>query len=288
MDYATGLQRALEYIEQHLQDETDISQIAKQAACSPFYFQRIFGLLCGMTLGEYIRNRRLAIAGSELQNKDQKVIDIAFKYGYDSPESFTRAFTKFHGVTPSQVKKGNCKLRSFSPLSVNLILKGGFIMNYKIVKKEAFCVLEKVSRHSVSDEKNKTSIPSFWSACHEDGTVRSLLQYTSDKTFVFGICYGQKGDQGTFEYSVAALCDVNIPAPAGFRKNLIPARTWAVFDCVGAMPNAIQELWHAIVSEFFPTAGYRPTFELDIEAYPSGDMNTADYHSEIWVPIEKN
>ena len=155
MDYATGLQRALEYIEQHLQDETDISQIAKQAACSPFYFQRIFGLLCGMTLGEYIRNRRLAIAGSELQNKDQKVIDIAFKYGYDSPESFTRAFTKFHGVTPSQVKKGNCKLRSFSPLSVNLILKGGFIMNYKIVEKEAFCVLEKVSRHSVSDEKKQ-------------------------------------------------------------------------------------------------------------------------------------
>lgn len=188
MDYATGLQRALEYIERHLEDELELSKIAENAACSPFYFQRIFGLLCGMTLGEYIRNRRLAIAGSELSKTDSKVIDVAFKYGYDSPESFTRAFTKFHGVTPSQVKKGGCVLRSFSPLSVNLILKGGISMNYKIVKKEAFYVLEKVSRHSVNDEENRKSIPAFWTQCHRDGTVCSLARETKED-YVLGICY---------------------------------------------------------------------------------------------------
>lgn len=287
MDYATGLQRALEYIERHLEDELELSKIAENAACSPFYFQRIFGLLCGMTLGEYIRNRRLAIAGSELSKTDSKVIDVAFKYGYDSPESFTRAFTKFHGVTPSQVKKGGCVLRSFSPLSVNLILKGGISMNYKIVKKEAFYVLEKVSRHSVNDEENRKSIPAFWTQCHRDGTVCSLAREAKED-YVLGICYSQKENGDTFEYSVAAVCDRDMPVPAGYRKNLIPARTWAIFECVGAMPDAIQTMWHMIVSEFFLTSGYHSTEEMDIEAYPDGDTASADYRSEIWIAVEKD
>lgn len=286
MDYATGMQRALEYIERHLEDKIDRSEIAKQAACSPFYFQRIFGLLCNMTLGEYIRNRRLTLAGSELQQTDCKVIDVALKYGYDSPESFTRSFTKFHGVTPSQAKKGGVTLRSFSPLAVHFILKGGTVMNYRIEKKEAFSVLEKVSRHSVNDEESRASIPAFWTECHKNGTVRSLIRAAGENAFLFGICYGPSEGEDAFEYSVAAACGENEPIPTGFRKNLIPARTWAVFECVGAMPNAIQEMWRAIVSEFFPTSGYVPTYEMDVEAYTDGDMNAADYRSEIWVPVE--
>lgn len=288
MEFAAAIQKALDYIEQHLEDETDVSEIARRAACSPFYFQRIFGLLCGITLGEYIRNRRLALAGSELMNSDNKVIDVALKYGYDSPESFTRAFTRFHGVTPSEAKKGGCILRSFSPLSVNLTLKGGIVMNYKIIDKKEFYVLEKVSVHSLNGGKNKKSVPAFWTQCHNDGTVNSLLSVTADKTFIFGICYGQKEQADTFEYSVAALCGENTPVPVGFRKNTIPARSWAVFECVGAMPDAIQETWRAIVSEFFPTSKYRPTYEMDLEAYTDGDMNAEDYRCEIWVPIEKD
>lgn len=288
MNYAAGLQKALEYIERHLADEIDVSEIARQAACSPFYFQRIFGLLCGMTLGEYIRNRRLAIAGSELRNADCKVIEVALKYGYDSPESFTRAFTKFHGITPSAAKKGSCALRSFSPLSVNLTLKGGIVMNYKIIEKKAFYVLEKVSRHSLADSKNKVTIPAFWTECRNDGTLNTLINVTSDKKFILGICYAQKDGEDSFEYSVAAVCSEDTPVPAGFRKNLIPARTWAVFDCVGAMPDAIQKTWQAVVSEFFPASRYRPTYEMDVEAYADGDMDAEDYRSELWVPIEKD
>lgn len=288
MEFAAGIQKALEYIERHLEDETDVSEIARQAACSPFYFQRIFGLLCGITLGEYIRNRRLALAGSELMNSDSRVIDVALRYGYESPESFTRAFTKFHGITPSEAKKGGCILRSFSPLSVNLILKGGIVMNYKIIDKEEFYVLEKVSEHSLKGDKNKETVPAFWTQCHNDGTVNSLIGATTDKTFIFGICYGQKEPVDAFEYSVAAVCNENTPVPKGFRKNLIPARSWAVFECVGAMPDAIQETWRAIVSEFFPTSKLRPTYEMDIEAYPDGDMNAENYRSEIWIPVEKD
>lgn len=114
MDWLSGIQNALNYIEEHLIEEIDYDKVAKEAACSSFYFQRIFSILCGMTLGDYIRKRRLTLAGNELKLANSKIIDIALKYGYESPESFTRAFSRFHGITPSEAKKEGSKLRSFS------------------------------------------------------------------------------------------------------------------------------------------------------------------------------
>ena len=144
MDWITGIQNAINYIEEHLTEEINYDKVAEEAACSSFYFQRIFGVLCDISLGEYIRNRRLTLAGNELNVSDIKVIDIALKYGYESPESFTRAFSKFHGITPSEAKKNGSKLKSFSRLSVKITLSGGSMMDYKIVEKEAFEIIEKV------------------------------------------------------------------------------------------------------------------------------------------------
>lgn len=288
MDWLTGIQNAINYIENHLTEEIDYDKVAEKAACSFFYFQRIFSILCGLTLGDYIRNRRLTLAGSELSVSNAKIIDIALKYGYESPESFTRAFSKFHGITPSNARKNGSKLKSFSPLSVKITLNGGSIMNYKIVEKPAFAIIEKVESHSVENSANKKSIPDFWTRSHNDGTVKQLIDLTSDKTYIFGVCYGNMPeDTKTFDYSIAALCAPNTDIPTGFRKNTIPARTWAVFECIGAMPDAIQNMWHKIVSEFFPTSGYQPTYEMDIEAYAEGDMSSPDYRSEIWIPIVK-
>lgn len=287
MDWITGIQNAVDYIEDHITDELDFTEIAKRSACSPFYFQRIFGILCGIPLGEYIRNRRLTLAGSELSVTDAKVIDMALKYGYDSPESFARAFVKFHGITPSAAKKNGSALKSFSRVSVQIILKGGHIMDYKIVKKEAFQVLEKVERQSIDDAQNQNTIPDFWTRSRADGTVETLLAQTPDRHFLYGICCdNQPTDSKTFAYSIAALYGGGA-IPDGYRVTQIPERTWAVFRVTGAMPNAIQETWHTICAEFFPTCGYRPTYELNIEAYTDGDMTAPDYKSEIWVPVEK-
>lgn len=198
MDWVTGIQRAVDYVEAHITEKTDYRKIAREAACPDYYFQRIFGILCGISLGEYIRNRRLSLAGSELSGTESTVIDVALKYGYESPESFARAFVRFHGITPSEAKKDGSCLKSFSPFSVQIIMKGGHEMNYRIVEKEAFTVIEKRELHSIDDEQNKNTIP-----------------------------------------------------------------------------------------EFFPTAAWEPTYEMDIEAYPAGDMSAADYHSEIWVPVVK-
>ena len=288
MDWITGIQNAINYIENHLTDEIDMALVAKEAACSEFYFQRIFSILCGITLGDYIRNRRLTLAGNELCAFETKVIDIALKYGYESPESFSRAFTRFHGITPSEAKKDGSKLKSFSRLTVKITLSGGNIMDYKIAEKEAFDIIEKVEEHTVENSENAKSIPDFWTRSHNDGTVKKLTELTTDKTFIFGVCYGNLPENAkTFDYSIAAKCDKNTDIPEGFRRNTIPARTWAVFECKGAMPKAMQNMWHKIVSEFFPTSGYEPTYEMDIEAYTEGNMSSPDYRSEIWVPVVK-
>lgn len=287
MDWITGIQKAINYIEAHLTEELDYDKIAAESFYSSYHFQRVFSILCGYTLGEYIRLRRLSAAGKELANGKEKVIDVALKYGYDSPDSFAKAFQKFHGVTPSKAREKGNTLKSFSPLSIKISLEGGNTMHYKIEETEAFYVLEKVETHSLDNGQNQTSIPDFWSRADADGTIDKLLQ-SSVGGYLLGICYGNPDKSSSkFDYSIAVKCDQTTLAPSGFRVNQITAKTWLVFECIGAMPNAIQETWRRIVSEFFPTSEYKPTYEMDIEAYTQGDMDSPDYRSEIWVPIER-
>ena len=161
-------------------------------------------------------------------------------------------------------------------------------MDYKIVEKEAFDIIEKVETHTVDNSENAKSIPDFWTRSHNNSTIKTLSELTTDRTYIFGVCYGNLHENAkTFDYSIAAKCNENTDIPEGFRKSTIPARTWAVFECKGAMPNAMQDMWHKIVSEFFPTSGYQPTYEMDIEVYTEGNMGSSDYRSEIWVPVIK-
>ncbi|MDE6426306.1 MAG: AraC family transcriptional regulator [Ruminococcus sp.] len=288
MNWINGIQNALNYIENHITDKLDYEEISEQAYCSVFYFQRIFNALCGMTIGEYIRKRRLTLAGSELYSEKSKVIDVALKYGYESPESFTRAFVKFHGITPSEARRNGSSLKSFSRLSVKIILKGGNTMNYSIVEKKSFKVLSKTETHSVIGEQNINTIPDFWDKAHKTGIIETLLKNASDKTYIFGICYGNTHtNQMTFDYSIAVECGENVIIPEGYTVSEIPSRTWIVAECIGAMPEAIQKLWHELCAEFFPTSEYKPTYEMDIEAYPAGNMISPDYKCQIWIPIEK-
>ncbi len=146
MDWITGIQKAIDYVEAHITEPIDYEEAAKRAYSSSFHFQRVFSILCGFTLGEYIRWRRLSLAGSELLQSNEKIIDLAMKYGYDTPESFSRAFTRFHGIAPSQAKNNSAVLKSFSRLSVKLILNGGNTMDYRIETKEAFKLIMKRKR----------------------------------------------------------------------------------------------------------------------------------------------
>ena len=145
MDWITGIQKAIDYVEEHLLEPISYEETAKRAYASSFHFQRIFGIICGYTLGDYIRFRRLSLAGRELAEQNGKVIDVALKYGYDTPESFTRAFVRFHGVSPTQAKRG-ATLKTFSRLSVKLSLNGGTTMEYRIENRETFQLIVKKKR----------------------------------------------------------------------------------------------------------------------------------------------
>ena len=289
MNWIAGIQHVIDYIEETITEELDYDEIAKRACSSSFHFQRVFGILCGCTLGEYIRARRLTLAGIELAASSAKVIDIALKYGYDSPESFGRAFAKFHGITPSQARAAGANLKSFSKLSVKLVLEGGHIMDYRIEEKEAFKVIEKRRSFSTKEDANLKEIPQFWASSKADGTIGILCDYCGGSAFgsrILGICYGD-GCSDEFSYSIAASYSGKTPVPDGFRINEIPARTWAIFKCKGAMPGAIQDLWRRIYTEFFPASDYMPKNDIDFEAYPDGDISSPDYESEIWIAVEK-
>lgn len=286
MDWIAGIQRAIDYMEENLEEPLDYTEIARRANLSGSYFQKVFSILCGCTVGEYIRSRRLTLAGSDLVHHGKKVIDVAYQYGYETPESFTRAFTRFHGVTPYAARARGGPLRSYARLSIHLSLKGGTTMNYRIQTKDSFSLLVKTQRFSQEDSARE--IPKFWDKCRADGTLE-LLEARCDKS-VLGSCITALCTEDTtcgesFPYSIGAAYDGG-EIPQGMAVEHIPALTWAVFDATGAMPDAIQKLWHRIFSEFFPSSDYRPAGSYDLEIYTGGDMGSGDYHSEIWVAVQ--
>ncbi len=289
MNWIAGIQHALDYIEEHITEDMDFQVIASQAYSSSFYFQRVFSILCGMTLGDYIRNRRLSLAGTELASSGTRVIDTAVKYGYDSAESFSRAFTKFHGISPSQAKIPGVQLKSFSKLSVKLTMEGGNMINYRIEEHEAFNIIEKVRTFTTEGNLNFKEIPAFWKEAKKDGTIPTLCRFMGNQHLegmILGICYEENRDTD-FSYSIAAEYNGKSPVPEGFTIHKVPAETWAVFSCRGPMPTAIQNLWKEIYSEFFPASEFSPRGELSFEAYPDGDTSAEDYTCEIWIAVEK-
>lgn len=291
MNWISGLQKAIDYIESHLTEELEAADIAAQANYSPYHFQRVFGILCGYSLGEYIRMRRLTLAGSELASTDIKVIDVALKYGYDSPESFGRAFSRFHGITPVQAKSGRAKLKSFSRLSVKLILDGGSTMKYRIEKMGELEVIVKKKNFSCDLETSNRQLPEFWGECWRDKTMLELFE-RNPKEGIFGdallgLCLSENPQANEFVYAIGMMYDGG-PVAEELSVEKIPAYTWAVFECVGPIPEAFQKMQHTVYSEFFPSSEYQPCSGLDIQVYPTGDMQSDKYVCQLWIPIEKN
>lgn len=289
MDWITGLQKAIDYIEDNLTEKLDYNEIAKKAYSSNFHFQRIFSILCGYTIGEYIRKRRLTLAGNELISTNTKIINIALKYGYDSHESFSRAFTKFHGINPSQVRINNTNLKSFSRLSVKLILEGGNIMDYRIEKKGAFKVVSKKEHFLGGQEISKKQIQEFWNKCTNENIIQKLCNYITPNSIfgdaIIGISFDTP-DIGDFDYAIGAYYDGG-DVDKDLSVEEIPAFTWAIFKCVGAMPEAFQKLWKKIYTEFFPASEYKPSGGMCFEVYFNDDVLSEDYVCEFWISVEK-
>lgn len=277
-NWTEGIQNAVSYIEENLTEELRIEDIAARAYVSAFHFQRIFSVLCGYTVGEYIRNRRLSLAAEELSSGEARVIDVAYKYGYESPDSFSRAFTRFHGISPSAAKEKGAELRAFAPLRIHLTLKGGTVMEYKIVEKSAFTVIGRSGMFNT--ETSYQEIPEFWAEHYRNGGGEIICG-------MYGVCMDSDGKN--FEYLIADDYRPWKEVPSGYITRVIPAGTWAVFPCRGALPKALQDVNTQIWTEWLPSCKeYKLGGNYNLEVYltpPQPDPN--DNYCEIWVPVEK-
>lgn len=281
MNWFNAMNEALHYIEDHILEDLTPDEIAKIALCSKFHFMKTFVLLTDMSLGDYIRKRRLTLAAKDLITTPQKVLDIALKYGYESPESFCRAFKRFHQLTPSQVRLGQPSLHAVLPLSFQITIKGAIPMDYRIEKRPSFKVTGLYKRVTKLNGQNLTDIPQFWEMSCKSGQLEKLFNQDPN---TYGICYNHDPKSDEFDYLIAVEGD-HIPDLEDTTTIEIPASTWAIFKCVGPMPQAIQSLWKQIFSEWFPATKYEHAGTADFEYYLDGDPNANDYISEIWIPV---
>lgn len=283
MDWINRLEESLMYIEDHLTTTIDHKELGRIACCSEYHYQRIFSYMVGVPLSEYIRRRRISLAGVALQY-GEKVIDVAIKYGYESPNSFSRAFKNIHGITPSQAQKEGVRLKSYPRIKFHISIKGDVEMEYRIETKLAFRIVGATAPMSKKVEENHQTIPVFWEKAAQDGTLPTLFPLMNQELQgVMGISTGFTKEDETPTYYIAVASDA--PVPGGLSDYLIDSYTWAIFSGSGPMPQAIQELEKRIVMDWLPSSGYEYANGPDIELYLSPDPMKAVF--EVWVPVAK-
>ena len=295
MEWLSAIRATIDYMEKHLTDDISAQGVAGQVYLSPSFLQRGFLLMTGYGIGEYLRNRRLYQAALDLQRTDEKVIDIALRYCYETPESFTKAFSRFHGATPSQVRDG-AAVNVFLPLKIKLSIQGGHQMEVKITPMFPFKVIgfQKV----FDNETAYAKIPKFWDEICEkyahsvyagNAPANPYEQALMDNCIgEYGVCIDDIGG-GKFRYLVAGKYTGG-DVPEGMIVYEFPRSDWAVFDCIGPIPEALQTVNTRIFSEWLPG---NPDYELcgnaSVEWYDcvNGEKTDPDYHSAIWVPVRK-
>ena len=264
MNWLESIEEAIGYIDSHLKDEFSIEDVASHVYMSSGYFQKAFSMLCGFTVSEYIRNRRLAESGMELLSSGEKIIDIALKYGYNSHDSFTKAFSRFHGATPSAVRRGGCTLKAFAPLRLQFILGGGYIMDYRIEKQPGFEVLIKIEPDRLT----------YWS---ETDLNENQMRMISTKQTYGGSSGGLYRDMSS-----------NFEHLEGFELYSFPTVTWAMFVCKGnSRADAKQKTFDQITKEWFPQTNYRldSTYSVILSYQTPVNKDNDDDLGIYWVPI---
>lgn len=291
METLVLLRQAIDYMEERLQTKLEIEDIAKAALSSKYHFQRMFHALTGFTVTEYIRNRRLTLSAEELAGTDSKVIDIALKYGYESPEAFTKAFQRLHGMTPSAAKKKNVKLKSFPRISFQIQIKGVVEMNYRIVEENASTV---VGKEFIIQKDAAMEIPEFAEANWTNGTHDQINEFVGRpaKSLLYGYHYDFSED-GTKRYLVGWEFKQENEVPQGLSVLQIPTQTYAVFDSREQIPDDVEigleiiNVWKRIYSEWFPSANFEQVEGPCIEKYYWIDESQAESICEVWIPVKR-
>lgn len=297
MEWLIRMTAALDYIENNLTNDIMYDQVAKLACCSMHQFGRVFSYMVGVPLSEYIRRRRLTLAALDLQDSSLKVIDIAMKYGYDSPDAFTRAFSNMHGVTPKEARNAGVRLKAYPRITFHLSIKGDREIEYRIEEKDCINLVGTVTRMK---KQTANTVANDWKEASDEawGVWEDFFQKGPDEKIanaykLYRAPMWQMGFTETLENGETLLA-IGAEADAGVETNLqafpIPANKWAVFTVRGSLnerEHPIDAMWTRIVTEWFPTCGYKRSADYEIEVYPPGDTNSDEYICEIWIPIDK-
>lgn len=289
MDLLTQLNCAVEYIEAHITDEEALASVASVTSYSAYHFARIFNYIADMPLGEYIRRRKMSLAAVDLQSGKDRVIDIAVKYGYDSADSFARAFAKQHSVMPSEARNSGVAFEIYPPIAFQIKIKGVQKMNFRMEEKKAFEVfgIERIFSNNETGE-----VPAFWDECRSNGEYERLFRAAKKEMVEKGNCiigaacgYCEAGND-SFPYMICAVKDEDSDT-AGFKIAQIPEATWAVFrsDDIDHIGTEIPTLFRRAYSEWLPYSGYDKANGPDLEVY--GLVGNGKYYEEVWIPVSK-
>ena len=294
MNWVETLQQAVNYMEEHLLEDINYEDVARQVHMSCYEFHRTFSFMSGMTANNYIRNRRLSLAGQELSQTNAKVIDVALKYGYDTPEGFSKAFIRFHGTTPMNAKRIGTQLSLFNPLNIIVTMEGGKSMEYRVeqTKEKKFIALGRSFSNQIMNDDNNHSIPDFWEECHKKDLIESIRNLRPEgKRDLYGLCSAKK-DENSFEYGIGVIVDEDtLPfdeeemMKKGFSIWNVEPSTYAVLQCMGNDGGCIGDMWTRFYKEFLPQTGYQTKQTTDYEIYY--EKGEPGMFCELWIPVEK-
>lgn len=283
MNWSEKLQKIIDYVETHLQrkeEPIDREVISVIAGCSYSFFQKVFSYMNGISFADYIRNRKLTLAGYDLKSSNIKVIDVSYKYGYSSPTSFTKAFQQFHGISPSQAKERNTELKIYPKMKIDI--KSEY--SWRLERKPSFRLVGKKITVSCNKNEHFIRIPAFWNSCQKDGTISNLISMDeAHMQGLMGVSSYLNKRSNEMEYSIMVTSKRNIEL--GFIEQIIPEMTWAVFDCFGMVPEAIQNGWNYLNEEWLLKYPFKHANCPEIEWYSNGSPYNDDYLSQIWIPI---
>ena len=283
MGWDGTLKEIIDYVEQHLQrkeEPVDPGKISQMAGCSYDFFLKVFSYMNEISFAEYIRSRKMTLAGYDLKSTDMRIVDISYKYGYDSPTSFTRAFQQFHGLTPKEARETDAELRVYPRMQ----LSDRETYVWRMEHKAGFTLAGRSIRLSASEEAYYQKIRRFWSDSQKNGFVSKLLILDKGEPHgLFGVCGGY--DQGLQETSYGIMvCSGQMPEE-DYEMLEIPETTWAVFDCYGPGSSAIQKGWQYLREEWVVRYPFRHAPCPELEWYSDGDVFAEDYLTQIWIPV---
>lgn len=224
------------------------------------------------------------MAAMDLLTGPERVIDIAIKYGYESPVSFARAFYAMHGMNPRAVRKSGGKIKAYPRISFEITIKGAEAMNYCVKELGEFRLVGFKERMPVDNGENFKRIPEFWNEVRGQGRCEKVLEFNDTRElYSMGVC-ANPDDKG-FDYYIATGSDREIPEDMS--ELIIPSGTYVIFECTGRLPEGQQKVWKRIFTEWFPSSGYEMMDGPQLEWYSEGDITSEEYRSEIWIPVRK-